>query len=85
MVMVFPAILEWYTKKNKQLHSCFFLIADDTEYGYHSASSSSAEHHAQLGPIQQQMVNQQQNYIQGQAQSHVSQIDFPRIFAYFVI
>ena len=51
------------------------LSADDTEYGYHSASSSSAEHHAaQLGPVQhpQQQHQQQQNYIQGQNQSHVS-------------
>ena len=52
------------------------LSADDTEYGYHSASSSSAEHHAaQLGPVQhpqQQHQQQQQNYIQGQNQSHVS-------------
>ena len=52
-------------------YNLFSFIADDTEYGYHSASSSSAEHHAaQLGPSVQQQ--QQQNYLQGQNQSQVS-------------
>lgn len=56
----------------------YILIADDTEYGYHSASSSSAEHHAQLGTATQQQHQpmattiQQQNYYQGQNQSQVS-------------
>ena len=63
-----------------------FIAADDTEYGYHSASSSSAEHHAQLGQQQPQPQPQQppqhspaapspqQNYfLQGQNQSQVSE------------
>ena len=55
----------------------FFIAADDTEYGYHSASSSSAEHHAQLGPsTSNQMVTQQQQnnlqQLQGQIQNQVS-------------
>lgn len=60
-----------------------FIAADDTEYGYHSASSSSAEHHAQLGQQQQQQqppqhspatTTTQQNYfLQGQNQSQVSE------------
>ena len=54
-----------------------FFPADDTEYGYHSASSSSAEHHAQLGPsTSNQMVTQQQQnnlqQLQGQIQNQVS-------------
>ena len=55
----------------------FCFSADDTEYGYHSASSSSAEHHAQLGPsTSNQMVTQQQQnnlqQLQGQIQNQVS-------------